>query len=246
MATARDLITKALQELGVLAAGEVATAVEADDGLLALNRLLDAWAAERLQIYTVTRTTWTITPNTDPNQYTVGTGGVVNVARPVFVSDGHVGFVDTSTSPSTEYPLVMLTEAAFAGIPVKGLTSTYPTRFYYNPTYPLASLRLFPVPTSATLTGVLYAPQQVAQLAALTTAVSLPPGYERMLLKNLAIELAPSYERFVSPTLAKQAADAKAIVKRANKRLRDLSIDPGAVVQGRYFPYGYGYDIRLG
>jgi hypothetical protein len=62
-----------------------------------------------------------------------------------------------------------------------------------------------------------------------------------MLSKNLAVELAPSYGREPSRTLLLQAADATAVVKRANKRLSDMSFDAGALIQGR----GSGsYNIR--
>jgi hypothetical protein len=238
MATAGDVVSAALRELGVLAAGETATADDSADGLSALNRLIDQWAAERLRIYTVTRTVWTLTSGT--GQYAVGPGLAVNVVRPVYVD--HVNFQDTSTSPDTEYPLDKLTEDAWAGIRYKAQTSTFPTSWYYNPTYTAGALDLWPVPTSTTLQGVLYAPAAVAQFAALTTAVSLPPGYEEMLVTALAIRLSPSYGRRVSPELREAAQEAEAVVKRANVRLSDLSVDAGALIQG-----GRGsYDIRRG
>lgn len=227
-ATVRQIGSDALLELGVLQAGEVASDADITDAMNALNRLMDAWAAERLQIYQVTRTTWTITAN--DGDYTVGSGGNVNIARPVFID--HVNFQDTSTDPDTEYQLSPLTDDAWSKIPQKDLTNTYPTSWYYNPTYPTGTLELWPVPTSSTLQGVLYAPQATAEFSSLSTSVALPPGYMRMLVKNLALELAPSYEKEVSPMLLRQAIEAKETVKRSNKRLMDLSIDAGALGQG--------------
>lgn len=236
MAVASDIIAAALREIGILAAGETPSADDATDGLVSLNRLLDQFAAERLQIFTTTRTTWTIAAS--DGSYTIGSTGDVVVSRPVFID--HVNFLDTSTDPDSEYPLSRLTEDAYAGIVAKALTSTYPDSYYYNPTYPLGALTLFPTPTSATLTGVLYAPAAVAQFAALTTSVSLPPGYERMLVKNLAVDMLPSYERQPDPLLVTQAREATAVVKRANRRLMDLSFDPGALIGS---PAGGRYNI---
>ena len=237
--TALDLITASLKDIGVLAATETAPAGDAADALDSLNALIDQWKAERLQIFTVTRTTWTISAS--DGEYTVGTGANVNVDRPVFVD--HVNYIETSTTPDTETSLIALTEAAYAGIQQKALTATYPTHYYYNPTFSsgLATLTLWPTPTATTLTGALYAPTPLAELAALSTAFSLPPGYERMIVKNLALELVPSYGKVADPVLVRQAMDSMAVVKRANFRLADLSF--GSDVPGMRGGY---YDVQTG
>jgi len=232
MAEVRDIVTAALRELGVKAAGEVITADEADSGLEELNRLVDQWAGERLLIHRVTRTTWTISAT---QNYTVGTGGTVNVVRPVYLD--HVNLIDTSTDPDQETPLTPLTDDGWAAITQKAATSTQPTNWYYNPTFPLGTLSLWPVPSSATLQGALYAPQQTSEFASLDEVISLPPGYRRMLVKNLARDLAPSYGRPVHPELKEEAIESKATVKRNNYRPSDLSFD-AAVLGGNG-----GYDI---
>ena len=235
MAVVSDLIASALKEIGVLAESEVPSASQGADALAALNRLVDQWKAERLQIYSITRTVFTISGGT----YTVGTGGTVNVDRPVFLD--HVGFQDTSSSPVMEYELSELTDDAYAGLTPKALTSPFPTSWYYNATFPLGALTLWPTPTSATLQGVLYAPAAVAAFAGLTTAISLPPGYEELILTTLALRLATSYGRQIDPGLRERAGEARAIVKRANMRLTDLSFEAGALIGG-----GGGWDIRTG
>ena len=188
--------------------------------------MIDQAAAERLQIFAVTRTTWNIVSGT--GTYTVGVGGTVNVARPVFLD--HVSYQDTSTTPDTEYPLTPLTEDAWAGVVMKDEDGEIPSRYYYSPTYPLGTLRLWPIPTGTTLQGVLYAPAASPVFAALTTAVSLPPGYEEWLVTNLAINLATSYGRQPDQLLFKRAVAAKEVVKRANLRLQDMSFEAGALI----------------
>ena len=235
ISTARDIVTAALRDLGVLASGETATASDASDGLDALNALIDQWKAERLLIYTVTRTTWSITAS--DGEYSVGTGGDISVARPVFVSA--VRYIDTSTTPDTEYDLgEPLTEDQWAAISLKADTNVYPTCYYYNPTYPLGTLTLWPAPTCTTLQGALYAPAASGEFSALTTAISHPPGYRRMMIKNLAVELAPSYVKSTPPEILRAAEESMAVVKRTNARISDQKF-PASVLGS-----GHGsYDI---
>jgi hypothetical protein len=236
VATFRDLATDALLDLGVLAAGEVPTADDLNNALRAMNRLIDQWAAERLQIYSPSvETTWAIVSGTQT--YTVGTGGTVNVARPVFLND--VRFRNTATTPPVEFQMRPLTDEEWTRIPIKTLTSTLPTSYYYNPTFPLGALKLYPVPTLSTLTGVLYAPQAVAEITNVTSTITLPPGYRRMIVKNLAVEMAPSYQREVQREIASAADQSKRVVKIANTRLSEMRFDSAALVggsvQGSYY-----------
>jgi len=235
MATCLDLITDSLRELNVLAAGEVASADEANHGLLAFNRLVDQWKAERLNIYQNQRTTFAITSGVQ--SYFVGTGQVADVDRPVYPE--HVNYQDLSVSPTLEYQLMPLTDDAWSRVPIKTLQSPRPTSYYWNPTFPYATIQLWPVPTNANLQGVIYAPLQVTEFADLQATVSLPPGYRRMIVKSLAMELAPSYEKPVHPALMEQANEAKAIVKRANTDLMDMDIEVAALGHTRSGRFAY-------
>jgi hypothetical protein len=205
--------------------------------------MMDTWAAERLMIHTVTRTTWAIVSG--DGQYSVGASADVNVARPVHANDIVVNYVDSVPNPDAEYPLRPLTDAGYSALDPKAQTDTLPQLFYYNPTYPTGTLILWPAPTSTTLTGVLYSPAPVSQFAALDTAVALPPGYEEALVKNLALRLAPSYGRPPDQMLVDYAREVKGVVKRANKRLMDMSFDSAVLFHGGDV-YGGGYDIQRG
>ena len=213
--TAQEIVEAALREIGVLGISETLSAQEAIDGLARLNRFISRLATENKTIYTVTRTTATLTAS--QASFTVGAGGNINIARPVYISK--VNFIDTSQDPDYEFPLgELLTERQYQDIPMKALTAVYPSCAYYNPTYPTGTLIPWPIPTSATLQWAVYAWTAVVEFAALATAVSLPPGYEEMLVQNLALNLCPSYERQPHPVLVKNAAESMAAIKRANAR----------------------------
>lgn len=219
--TALELIGASMKRIGVLDANETPTGQEANDGLERLNSLIDGWGTERLTMYTSLRTTWTIVSG--QAAYTVGTGGDVSIARPIYLDD--LKFIDTSQDPDLEMPLGVLTVNAYADIPQKALTSTYPSYAYYNLTFPLATLTYWMVPTSSTLLGVIYAPVAVGEVA-LSDTLSLPPGYRRFMRDNLAVELSPEYQVEPSSALRLSARESKADVKRANLRLIDLHVGP--------------------
>lgn len=240
--TVQDLVSAAMKRIGVLAAGETPQSEESTDGLLRLNSLIDSLSNERLTIYTITCTPWTIAGN--DGSYTVGASANINTTRPqsaLFID--RVSYIDTAQSPDFEYPLIMLTPNEYAAIGAKYQTNTTPYAWYYNPTYPTGTLTLWPVPTRNDLTGAFYAPTPVSQFASLATTISLPPSYERMLTANLAVELCPEYGQPVHPKLQQIADDSKAAIKIANYQPLKLQCDSALVGNG---DRGAGWDINTG
>jgi hypothetical protein len=237
LATIRDVINTSLVEIGVLDAGSTPSAREASDALAAANRLIDQWQAEGMVLHSVTRTTWVVVSGT--GLYTIGAGATIDIARPVHIDT--VAFNDTTTSPETEYPLSEMTDAAWQGVAQKDLTAVWPTHWYYNPTYPFGTIMLWPIPTSATIEGVLYAKAALAAFDTLDSSALLPPAYERMLVKALGLELGPSYGRTRNPELHAQAVEAQRVVYNSNSRTLIMSHDCGALPQG-----GGGFDIYTG
>lgn len=233
MPTARDVCTSALQKLGVIYSSETMSARDSTVALDTLNERIDQMAAERLTIFSEAETTWSIVSGT--GQYTIGSGGDVSVTRPVYIN--HINFRDTSTSPVIEFPMSPLTDDEWAGLTPKTLESTYPRHYWYNPTYGAnarGTLELWPVPTSSTLTGVLYAESAVAELSSLDTDITLPPGYRQYLTYQLALDLAPAFGAVVTREIEMQAAKAQEKIKRANVRMMDMQLDRGVLPERRY------------
>lgn len=241
MATIGDTITAALQDLGIYEAGATPAAEDSALALARVNEWIDGLANQDLTIYTIARTLWTLT---SAASYTVGTGADVDVVRPVSPQAiTNIGFQDTSVSPTLERMLgPCLTEDAYAAIPQKALTSVYPQFFYYNPTMPTGTLIPYPLPTSSTLQGVLYTQTALTQFAALTTTLTLPPGYARFFRTNLTIEIAGAFQASPSPALVQAAMESMRDIKRTNTRRLDMSPDPRAFVTRSPF----WYDITAG
>lgn len=224
--TCRELLLTALRRIGVVAQGITVQPETLAQALTAFNAFVDGLAANRLMLYGETRTTWPLVSG--QQQYLVGPGQDVDIARPVFVEQqGNVSpirYLDTANS-SLEVPLTFLNEQQWRAVSLKALTGTLPSCAFYNPTFPYATIDLWQVPTSSTLQGVLYAPTAMVEFD-YADVISLPPGYRRFLITNLALELCAEFERPVPPSLQALAKQAMADVERVNMRLTDMAVDP--------------------
>lgn len=246
--TVSSMITNVLRRINVIQEGESASADLMADAFTRLNDWVSSVAElEKLTIYTVTRSTWTITSTKGfvGSPYTVGVSGDINIFRPPSMNFiDKVRYQDTSVSPTIEYRLQPLTRDAYQAIPQKTLTSPLPTMWFYEPTYTssaFGSMYLWMVPTQASLQGVIYAPTPISEFTAISDTIALPPGYNRFIRDGLAVELWPELREGapIDTGLQKSADDAKFNIKRANVSMMDLSFDPAILRHG-----GGIYDIN--
>ena len=207
MATANDIINRALRSLSVIGQGESADPDQAADCLVALNDMLASWANESLMLFQVVQDQITLTPG--KKDYTIGEGAFdVNTVRPVEVLQAFVRL------NGADYPVDVVSRDMYQRITLKSTSSNIPTFLYYDTGFPASTLRLWAVPSQA---NVLFIDSQkpLTGFSALSAAVSLPPGYERALRLNLAVELMPEFQ-VSNPRLDMMAREAKAGIKRSN------------------------------
>ena len=81
--TPRTLIYDAHRALGVLRPGQGSSEDAVDDHFRALNDLLDAWQIERLMVYSITGTPYTL-PSAG-STYTLGPAGTLGTTVPIRV-----------------------------------------------------------------------------------------------------------------------------------------------------------------
>lgn len=210
MATVQTLIDRALRLISATESGEAPTAQESADALISLNNMLESWQLDRLMVYTYVETAFTMVAG--DASYTVGPSANFNLTpRPsklenIFVRDSDI-----------DYPVQLVTQERWYAIPDKTVGSDIPSMAYYEPSYSNGTLQVWPVPSrAASLRIVTWTP--VSSFAALSTTVTLPPGYERAIAYNLALEIAPEYEKQPSPLVMQTAVESLAAIKRANQR----------------------------
>lgn len=206
--TVLDLITEALAEIGVYAQGEVISAGDANFGLSKLNRMLDAWNAQKKFAYEIEYQQYILVPNLSP--HTIGPAGATYTVaqRPVKIEACNI--LLNNVAPYVKSPVNIRNDQFWQNNTVPNVTSSIPTDLYYSPSWPNGQLYFWPVPTTAY--GVeLWFWKVISQFFALTDDVSFPPGYRDCLAYSLAIALAPSFGKSASVelvALTKVARDA--------------------------------------
>lgn len=207
MTTATDLISRSLRLLGVVGQGRrTLTANESNDGLEALNAMLDSFSLERMMVYQILQENFPITAGTA--DYSIGTGGDFNTARPIKVDSAFI------RDGSTDLPVLIIDRDAYDSVSVKSSTSR-PQYLFYDTQYPLAYIRLLYVP-DASYTLFISSWQPLQRFANATEDLALPPGYERMIAYNLAIELSAEFGVDASREVIALASQSKSIIKRIN------------------------------
>ncbi len=229
MATAISMITRAMRIARVIGKGETPDADESADGLEALNAMLDSWQIERLFVYQIVQGSYTW-PSTTTSR-TIGSGGNFAAQRPVRIESALA--VD---SGSNWYEIgVFQSREEYDRIVNKASASTLPQFLFYDPAYPLGVLYLYPVP-SVSVTLKLNTWQTLQSFAALTTALSLPPGYQRAIEFNLAIEFGGTEfgkAADISDEVRNIAMQAKANIKSLNQPSMVARVDSAVAALGR-------------
>jgi len=182
MTTAISMMKRAMRLAGAIGQGETPTSDEATDGLAALNTMLEGWGISRNAIYEVQNEQFTWPSNTQAP--TVGSGGTFNTTRPAKIDD-----TCSFTVGSNDYPARLLDLDAWAGIPDKSTTSQFAWWIYPEYGASLVTLYGYPIP-NASVTFNLRSWKALQSFSTTTTALAMPPGYQRAIEYNLAIEWA--------------------------------------------------------
>lgn len=232
MATVLDLIQRSLRLAQAIDPGEDLSSAEAQDGLSALNSMLDSWSLDRLYVYAIKedQVTW---PAGEQSR-TVGTGGDFAITWPSVIEESTF----FRTANNDDYPLTLMSDRqSYSAIIDKDTQTDLPSWLYYEPEYPLGKLFIWPVPSPA-ITLFLHSWTELTQYAAITDVVSLPRGYKEMIEFGLAEVLAPEFGVTVPQGVTKRAASSKKAVRKINRPRHVSQAEPSLLARrGNYNIY---------
>ena len=214
MTTVASIVNLCLRDIGVLDESETPSAAMTADALTTLNQMLALWQTEGLYIYALQDQTLTADGST---YYTIGpsTGDIVMDSAPNKVNYVYYSIGGIDYQPLTE----LATFEDYQDITIKTI-SAYPSVYYYNPTYPLGTLYIYPLPAS----GTLHVGMDILlpQYTGLTDTINLPAEYDGVIRYNLNTMLAPMMGRKVDPAVDKMAKNALGMLKRSNLKIATL------------------------
>jgi len=190
--TARDMVTQAMREIGVIASGEQPTADEISDGIVRLNSMLKAWAAKGLNL-------WRDTASTIDFAAGVSSAilpGALSVGSARLVQDGY------------ERILQLWQADQFAVLPTKDQRGT-PIIYILRQDVTGIVMQLWPVPDQAVTVAYDYG-RITGDVIQPSDPVDVPQMFQEAVWKNLAVKLAPTFGKVRADpqTVQVVAADA--------------------------------------
>lgn len=228
--TANIICTGALELLGVIDPEDTPGAAMLAGAFRRLNLMIASWSLQSLTIPVVAREEFPTVSGkgSTSNPYTVGPGGDLNTSRPAKLEGVGLQLASVAGAPAVEMVRAQLTDDMYQFIAIKNLGNSLFTNAYYNATFPMGSLYLWPVPNSNVNRIVLYRLQQLAQFTSPTAAYDFPEGADEAVEYNLAKRLLDVYSVNAEKkaNVLDLARTSLAIYKRSNTEMVDQPCDP--------------------
>lgn len=236
--TAADIIKRALRIAQVIGQGDDPSGTDQEtDAFTVLNSMIASWSAERLMIpYLVTDS---LTLSIGDGEYTYGTGGDINSARPNRIEEAYV-----RDSEGNDFPVDIIHVSKYNDVGLKS-TQGRPYYLYYIAEYPLAKIKLIYVPDAAE-TLYLDSWKPLTQIATVATTINLPGEYQRALEYNLAVNIAPEYAQELPQSVYTLANQTMRTIKSLNAiPVAESKVDGALLFTSRrnaYNIYSDGYN----
>lgn len=239
--TGTKRVTDALVEIGVLGLGQTAAGSMATLGLEHLQRLVDSWAAKRLLQGVLLRTAKTLTLGT--RDYTMGSGGAINIVRPTKVERAGFIYDSTATDP-TEIPIAVFSDQEWAEIRLKTLDAATVDGVYFDRAFSSTergTVSTYPTIDRANTQIVLYTPLALVGYSALSDDLEFAPGMDDALHYSLAKRLCRPLGKQLTADQVSDMDDAMVVVKTVNNMPVELRIPdnvPGMQRRGTRLDWG--------
>jgi len=221
--TTRDVIAFALKKAGITASGRAPSAEDINDGLSDLQDLISQWRRKRWMLWD---TTSIGKVSTGADTYTAGPGGDYNIdPRPNRIAAAYLrNLVATGSGLNVDTPVIVIpAREEYDRIAIKRLGS-FTQYVFLDTTYPLATVRPYPVPSANIYSLFLTFQGTIPRLTLDTDLEVLPEEYLPAMKFNLARRLRQAYGRgrTPDPELNALALDALNTIKDANLQIPEL------------------------
>lgn len=144
--TARDIITQAQKDCGVLGLGQTMNAEDTNDALVRFQNMIAQWQVRRWlvpSLYDIAM------PGNNEVSNRIGPGQFWNTLRPDKILAAYFIQLNSGVSSPVSFPLwPMLSYEDYSKISLKELNS-WPTRYFYDNAFPYGNVFIWPIPTSA-------------------------------------------------------------------------------------------------
>jgi hypothetical protein len=144
-------------------------------------------------LHSVKNITGTLTAGLNP--HTIGDGGDIDLDRPIKIESVFVR--KQNQSDPVDYHLAQVDNIGYQDFIQKSSSITYPNSFYYEPSYPLGKIYVYPV-NDSDLEIHLSVWLQLPKFESLVTETDMPAICENTLKYQLATDLAPSLGKSAS------------------------------------------------
>lgn len=145
MTTARDFITLALKEAGVLGVGQTALPEDINDCFVLLHRMLAQWQKRR---WLVPNLIEVVGIGNNAKSNLIGPGRYYNSRRPDKIQAAYFKqLTNGSVSNNVSYPLIPIwSYENYANVQLKELNS-WPQYFFYDNAFPNGNVFIWPIPS---------------------------------------------------------------------------------------------------
>lgn len=224
--TGTQRISAALVEIGKLGAGQTASGPLIALGLEHLQRIFDSWGADHLVPHALLRTIEPLVSGT--RDYTIGSGGTIDIVRPVRIERAGFVYDSTATDP-LERPIAVLTDQEWAAIRQKTLDGSVLKGIFYDKAFSsaeLGTISTYPTIDTANTQLVLYTRPAVVGYAALSDDLEFPPAYDDAIHYELSRRICRPLGRPMTADLLEDARRTFAAMTLANYQPAEVTLDP--------------------
>ena len=149
-----------------------------------------------------------------PQQISYTIPGDFKIPRPLRIRQSFTRI--TTQASGLDYTITPVDEDTYNRIGYKGIAAPWPIVMWYNPTYPLGTLKFYQNPSQAGELH-LFTDNILQSFTDLTEEVQMPQGYARAIKRHLGRELAPEYGAIWTPQMEKLAKESFDFIKALNQ-----------------------------